>query len=337
MDSLMSDTNAKRIRILKIWEMLYNETDEDHPVSTEQIRARLKEYGIESDRRTIYDDIAVLEKSGYEIMRERGRSNLYYVEDRVFEPSEVMMLMTAVRATASITERKTEELLGKVSSLAGKPRGEILRRKTVEFDTVKSINEHIYFSIDRITNAIISGKKVSFNYFDYDENCQKAYRKDRRNPEINKLYTVNPVATVCSNDKYYLICYHDNHDELTHYRVDRMSGVEVLKANIKKNENAQEYQIKKHKLQLFGMYGGKEERVTIVADAKLLDVMYDKFGKTVTFSKTDNGKISFEAVVQLSPAFLAWCCSFGNKLKVTSPQSVVEEIKKYLKSTLNQY
>ena len=333
----MNIGTAKRIRILKIWEMLYNETDEEHPISTEQIRAKLKECGIESDRRTIYDDISVLEKFGYEIMRERGRSNLYYVEDRVFEPSEVMMLMTAVRATASITESKTAELLNKVSSLAGKQRGEILRKKTVEFDTVKSLNEHIYFSIDRITNAIISGKKVSFNYFDYDENLQKVYRKERKNPQINKIYTVNPVATVCSNDKYYLICYHDNHDELTHYRIDRMSGVEVLKSSIKKSELYQSYQIKKHKLQLFGMYGGQEETVSLVADAKLLDAMYDKFGKSVRFNKTDDGKIAFDAVVQLSPTFMAWCCSFGNKLKVVSPQSVVEEVKKYLTQTLNQY
>ena len=86
------------------------------------------------------------------------------------------------------------------------------------------------------------------------------------------------------------------------------------------------------------MYSGQERTVTIVADAKLIDVMYDKFGKTVEFTPTpDGGGITFNATVQISPAFFAWCCSFGNKLKVTSPQDVIDEIKKYLKSTLNQY
>ena len=52
-------TNEKynRIRPLKIWEILQRETDEDHSMGTEELRAKLLECGIEAHRTTIYEDI----------------------------------------------------------------------------------------------------------------------------------------------------------------------------------------------------------------------------------------------------------------------------------------
>jgi len=66
-----------RIRPLKIWEILQRETDEDHPMGTEELRSRLLESGIEAHRTTIYGDIRLLNECGYEIMCRRGRSNQY--------------------------------------------------------------------------------------------------------------------------------------------------------------------------------------------------------------------------------------------------------------------
>ena len=54
-----------RIRPMKIWEILQKETDEDHPMGTEELRARLAECGIEAHRTTIYEDINLLNDWGY--------------------------------------------------------------------------------------------------------------------------------------------------------------------------------------------------------------------------------------------------------------------------------
>ena len=56
----MKNEKLNKIRLLKIWEMLQAETDEDHPMGTEEIIARLAECGIEAHRTTIYDDIKLL-------------------------------------------------------------------------------------------------------------------------------------------------------------------------------------------------------------------------------------------------------------------------------------
>ena len=58
----------KKLRPMKIWEILRRETDEDHPMGTETLRERLKESGYPCTRKTLYGDIALLNDNGYEVM-----------------------------------------------------------------------------------------------------------------------------------------------------------------------------------------------------------------------------------------------------------------------------
>lgn len=47
--------------------------------------------------------------------------------------------------------------------------------------------------------------------------------------------------------------------------------------------------------------------------------------------------VETEVDVQVSPQFIAWVNSFGNKMKVISPKKVVDKIKSALQSALEQY
>ena len=85
------------------------------------------------------------------------------------------------------------------------------------------------------------------------------------------------------------------------------------------------------------MYGGDTAVVDVVADKELIDVIYDKFGDRVTLRTIDEQRVGFTAEVQVSPTFLAWCCSFGDKLKVTAPKEVVDQIKEYLDRMVKNY
>ena len=156
----MNSEHSRKIKLLKMWELLKHETDEKHPMGTQEIIARLKKEGIEVDRKILYTDIDLLNNSGYEVMCTRSKSNKYYVMDRSFDTAEVRVLMDAVQAAAFITERKTEVLLDKISALAGSKRGEVLKSNITKFSTVKSTNESIYYVIDKIVEAIEENKTV---------------------------------------------------------------------------------------------------------------------------------------------------------------------------------
>ena len=333
----MKNESSRKIKLLKLWELLKSETDEAHPMDTVEIIERLGKEGIEVDRKILYTDIEVLNNYGFEVLKDRSKRNRYYVMDRGFDLPEIRILMDAVQAAAFVTEKKTGELIDKIASLAGSKRGDALKEDVIRFGTVKSMNESIFYSVDTIAKAIEEGKKISFNYYSINVHKEKAYRTEKSDPTKIKTYKVNPVATVCDNDQYYLVCYDDKHKGLANYRIDRMERVKALCEPITENKEIESIDLAKRNRQMFGMFGGEPHTVTLHADKSLIDVIFDKFGNRIELFETKDGKISCKVDVQTGPMFIAWCCSFDSRLKVVSPPSVVKAVKSHLQKTLEQY
>lgn len=320
-----------RTRLLKIWEILQKETDEDHPMGTEALRARLTELGIEVHRTTLYEDIALLNEAGYEVLSRRGRSNQYYVLDRAFSNPELHILMDAVQAASFITEKKTAELVDKIAALAGSQRGLVLKRNIVQFNTAKSANESIYYSVDEIVNAINNGKKIIFLYFDYDEHHNKVYRRGGHH------YVVSPFATVFSDGHYYLVIYDGRYKKMSHYRIDRMERVEMIDEPLELPEDGQAFDIANYKKQLFGMYSGKTTAVRLEVDRDLIGAIFDLFGESTKLVSSGEKTVTFTADVQLSQLFYGWCCSFGDKLRIVAPAAVVRDFAAYTEKLAEAY
>lgn len=265
----MGKTNFSKIKLLKIWEILKQESDEGRPLTTSMIIERLADHGISCDRRTLYADINELIKNGYDIKYRHGQhSNLYYIEKRAFDIPELRIMMDAVQAANFITEQKSAELIDKIAALGGSNQARLLKSNIVEFNTTKHSNEDIYLNVSTLSDGISCGKKVSFRYFDLD--CNK--RVLRKNGD---KYIVNPVNLVYTNDNYYLIGYHDNHNAVTTYRVDRMQDVEVTDADINAAARPQSLNISEHRRQAFSMFGGKSVEVSFEA------ALYGRFSSVV--------------------------------------------------------
>lgn len=327
----MPYSNLRKIKLLKIWEILNRETDESHPMSTATLTARLAEFGIEVDRKILYSDIKLLNDCGYEIKHNRAISNEYYVVDRSFDIPEIRVLMDAVQAASFITAKKTTNFIGRIAQLAGDKKAEVMKKNTVEFHTPKSDNEKIFYSVDAIGSAIEQHHQISFVYFDYDIKHERVYRKDKRR------YVVNPLSTVFSMDNYYLMCYDDKHPGIAHYRIDRMDDVRIEEMPIDLNDESKQFDLSRHKRQLFGMFNGDDERVTFQAEKTLVDHIFDRFGDDVEIAYGEENMVVFTADVKISIPFLGWCCSFGKMLKVISPQSVADKVKEYAAEVAGQY
>ena len=210
----MARENFRKIKLLKLLEMLRQSTDEQHPMSTSSIIASLAEMEITCDRRTLSQDIATLNDLGYEIMTTTlGHEKAYYVEDRNFSIPELKILIDAVHASSFITEKKSEELINKIASLAGSHRADVLKRNMVCFNTRKHSNERIFYNVNDLEDAILRQKKVLFRYFDLNEKCERVYRRD------GHRYVVEPIALIFNEDNYYLTCYSARHDNTSNYRI----------------------------------------------------------------------------------------------------------------------
>lgn len=329
----MKQEKAYKIKLVKILEILRQDSDEDNYIETSEILSKLATMGIICDRRTLAADIEVLNSYGYEVLSEKspGKSNKYCVIDRSFDVPELRILIDAVQASSFITPKKTEELIDKIADLGGSHRAELLRRNIVKFNTTKSTNENIFYSISEINAAIENGKKVSFEYFDFNEKHERVYRRS------GKRYYVNPLATIYDDDNYYLICYYGRFEGVVHYRIDRMDRVEMVVNQPIDVYNGEPIDLKRHKKTLFGMFQGEEQLVEFQADASILDPIFDIFGDKVEITSDENGKLRFKAAVQLSPTFYGWCLSFGDKLQVDGPNEVVEKVVEYIHSLIQGY
>ena len=137
----MKGDNHQKIKLLKLMELLQQETDENHPITTSEICRRLGEMGISCERRTVGKDMKLLRQQGYEIMSElKGHENSYWIADRSFELPELKILMDAVQAAIFIPEDKTEQLVTKIAVLGGSHKAELLQGNIIRFNTRKHTN-----------------------------------------------------------------------------------------------------------------------------------------------------------------------------------------------------
>ena len=318
----MAQENCQKIKLLKLYELLQQETDEEHPMTTMTIVHRLGEAGISCDRRTLSKDMAILNEYGYEFMwRKVSKEKGYYVEDRSFSVPELKILIDAVQAASFVTEKKTAELIDKIAALGGSHRANILKDNMVCFNTRKHSNEAIYYNVNYLEDAIHQQKKVIYRYFDLNEYGEKVYRK------YGHHYVAEPVALVFNEDNYYLVAYSAKHDGTANYRVDRMDAVEVLDEPISEKVLQLRDSISSYTEQAFKMYGGQPMDITIQFNNKLIGVVYDKFGEGTRMVRLTEDSCVATVKVQVSPTFWGWIFQFGGQMRITSPESMIAEYK----------
>ena len=157
----MAEENYQKIKLLKIMEILRQETDEDHRMTKAELSARLESMNVSSSVRSLSRDIKLLNEQGYEIMeRLMGHEKGYFVCDRSFSVPELKILIDAVQAASFVTEKKTGELVDKVAALGGSHRAGILKGNLVKFNTRKHRNETVYYTVGYLEDAIQRNKKI---------------------------------------------------------------------------------------------------------------------------------------------------------------------------------
>ena len=113
------NTNNKS-RILYILKILYEYTDEENTISITEIIEMLEKQGIVAHRRTIMTDIESIEESGVDIITIKSTQNRYFIGNRDFELAEVKLLIDAVESSKLITQKKSTELIRKLTTLVSK-------------------------------------------------------------------------------------------------------------------------------------------------------------------------------------------------------------------------
>jgi len=122
---------------------------------------------------------------------------------------------------------------------------------------------------------------------------------------------------------------------MKNFRVDKMTDVNVLEVPVS-IPDGEKFNPADYSRKIFGMYGGREELVTIECRDKLAGVVIDRFGTDPLFVKTPFG-FKFSMRVMISPTFFAWLLGFGEDMRILSPESVKEELIEMLAKIIKNY
>ncbi len=349
----MYTKQPKKLIIMNILDILRKYTDINHRLSQKEISDILEnEYCMTVDRKSIKRNLMNLIEFGYEInysesirtFKDKDGKDVenvilsdFYLE-REFTDSELRLLIDSVLFSNHIPYQQDKELVAKLSSLSNiyfKSRVKHVARMPQD----KTDNKQLFYNIELLDEAISKSRKVSFNYLEYHTD-KKLHKRNRTDGTVRE-YIINPYQLVAKEGKYYLICNNDKYDNISNYRVDRMTNMQILSEYRKPFEtlkgsdgrtlNLEEY-MDKHVY----MFSGENIRAEFVAKKFIISDIIDMFGKDVRFSNETDTEVTVIATVneiameQFARAYLPY-------LVIKKPLSLKDKLVEDIEKSLSQY
>lgn len=141
----------QKLKLFYLSKIMREKTDDQHGLTMPEIQKYLEEYEVTADRKSLYDDLETLKVLGYDIISgKEGKNFLYRVGKKKFEIAELKLLVDAVQSSKFITERKSRDLIKKITELASDYEATQLKRQVVVQGRIKTMNESIYYVVDDI-------------------------------------------------------------------------------------------------------------------------------------------------------------------------------------------
>ena len=325
----MAKSPHQKLKLLRLYDILQNRTDEEHALSVNELVEALSYYGIEAERKSIYSDLEELSLYGLDIIKTGGKKNMkYYVGARDFELAELKLLVDAVLSSKFVSEKRSRELIGKLSALTSKYNAAQLNRQITVSNRNKTVNEQVLYNIDAIHTALQNKKMISFQYLEWNATKRLVVKKG------GKPYVISPKTLIWADENYYLVAWDPDAGFCKHYRVDKMKNIEVLE------EDATDYGVTidpaSYSRKMFGMYDGKMKDVTIRCPVHMIGILIDRFGKDISIRTENLHFCQVRVEVAVSNQFFGWLCGLGEEFSIIRPRSVADAYKEHLSNVLKE-
>lgn len=331
----------KKMVIINILNILKKYTDMDHRLTQTEIAEILKkEYYMDVDRKTVkrnllnlldlncgidYTEVTRKDKMG----NDASICTDWYIT-REFDDSELRILIDSVIFSKIIPQKQCCELAEKIKGLSNvyfdKKVGNVYA-----LPENRPENKELFYTIDVLDEAISKGKKVSFVYNSYG--IDKKLHSKRA-----EKYIVNPYRMAATNGRYYLICNYDKYDTLSNYRIDRITGIQMLDEKRKPVKELKEGEINlpKHMAEHLYMFAGESIHAKFKAKNYIIDQIIDWFGLAPTMKKSGSDDCIVEVDVN-KEAFFCWAMQYGSHIEVLEPLDMRERIKNTAKYMWEKY
>lgn len=220
----------------------------------------------------------------------------------------------------------------KLSGTLGRHQAAALSKHVICFDGPGRKGNHAFmYNVDAVDRAINENRQITFRYFDYDENHIKVYRKN------GNRYTANPVIMVWNKDNYYLLAFHNNHDDIVTYRLDKIDDIKIEDAERQPHAEYETFNTEEYRNQVFSMFGGELQGVTLSITREMITDVFDKFGDTAEMRKKDDDTYIADIEVQISRPFFAWIVGSQGKVRILHPCNVASAFNEFIAKIKETY
>ena len=319
----------QKLKLLCLCRILWERTDEDHPMTTPELIQALEAWDIKAERKSLYDDMEALRAFGLDVQSRKGKSPGWFLGERPFQLAELKLLVDAVQSSRFITQRKSRELIRKLEAQASAHQARQLQRQVYVDRRIKSMNESVYYTIDKLHAAVAARRAVSFRYFEYNVRKEKVFRRE------GSRYVVSPLGLIWDNENYYLAGYDHHKGDMRHYRVDKMAELAVTCLPLEGVE--EDFDIAAYAKKYFGMFSGREGQVTLRCRNTLVGVVLDRFGQEVILVPDGESHFTVTIPAVVSPQFLGWVFGLGDGVEIKKPEWAAEEMKGQLAAVAALY
>ncbi len=315
------------MKLIKLLQILRQESDENHCLSANMLVDRLAQENIIVERKTIYSDIKKLNQCGYIINYDQSKKG-YYLE-RDLSLTDIKIINDALNAQRFLSNNKIQELINNINTNLTIYEQKILEDITIN-NASKIINNTTVYNLNEIINALIAKEDIIFNYADTTFS-KKHFRY--KNGKI-ATYKIKPCYLILANDNYYLISYSYKYKSYSHYRLDRMVNINIEPSN---DIILPPIDIQKYLLENFNMNIGPKENIVIRFNNKVEHIVYDRLQDSAIKTHQDDKSfiINFNSII--SNDLLAWIISFKDDAEVLSPPSLKNDLLSLAQSIINLY
>lgn len=320
---------AKKTLIFRIYQILDDYSDQEHPLTQQDIIDILdRDYDISCERKAIGRNLSYLKEMGFDI---ESCAKGSYLASRKLENAELRLLIDSVLASRNINSTHSAQLIDKLISLGGHNFKSHVRHVYSVKDWAKSDNKAFFFNIDVIDEAIEQGKKVSFYY--NKVGLDKALHKSLH-------HLGSPYQMLLHNQRYYLMMFDETFDQVGYYRLEKITDITILDECAKPLKDNPGFEkginYKQISTALPYMYNDKPIPITIKCRNYMMDTISDWFGTDFTVKQVDDK--NFTATINASEkAMRYWVLQYNYKVEVISPQSLRDIVIESLKKTLEIY
>lgn len=269
----------------------------------------------EVSTRTIYRDIETLSRANIPIYATKGKEggieilDEYVLNKMLLTEEEQNQILFALQGIKKVAGQNEKDILEKLSRLFNKKADDWIRIEFSNWGKDKEKEERF----NKIKAAILNKNRIKFEY--YNTNEEKSER------------IVEPLQ-ICFKDKsWYLIAFCKLKQDYRIFKIARIKEIKILEEHFKR-ELQQENKKEEYKF--------KTVTLELEISKKMAYRVYDEFEDS-EINKKDDGSFIINVEYPENEWVYGYILSFGEYVKVLSPERVKRTIKDKIEKILKNY